>query len=150
MVEILTAVAYTAVGGNSRAQAGVVEFLILGLLMLFILQHSIVLAKKSKEAGILLLERVVVERCAARLEFALKELEFTGFGRKIIEVPQRPFASYNLGLEDGKITIKAFFEHIEFNKTVDLDGAKTSCTPGTYANLTFIVERWGNMTEVLC
>ncbi len=140
-------------GNHSRGQAGVIEFLVLILLLLFLLQQSLVLAQRTKEGGILMLERLMVERSADRLEFAVKELNFTGYGRKIIEIPERPFIKYYLALakaKKGGVILGASFEDITFNKDLNILDARLYCPPGTYPNITFKVENWGNGVEVIC
>ena len=139
--------------GGIRAQAGVLEFLVLILVMLFILQQSLVLAGKSKHAGILLLERMMVERSADQIEFAVEELGFSGYGRKTIEIPQQPFITYFIPLakaDAGSMLLGASFEDIAFTTDIDLHDARLSCSPGNYPNLTIRVENWGQGVEVLC
>jgi hypothetical protein len=148
VVKILSIIEHTNVGGR-KAQAGVVEFLILVLLMLFIFQQSLSIAAKTKEGGILLMEKIIVENSVDKLEFAIKELEFTGFGRKTIEVPKKPFIRYELLVKKEEVVLGAFCEEIKFNKTLDVNG-KIICPPGIYENLTLIVENWGNGVKVIC
>jgi hypothetical protein len=117
--------------------------------MLIIFHQSLVLAGNAKESGVLTLERMVVDRSADKIEFAVKELYFMGYGRKIVEVPEKPFISYNIN-STGGFTIGAFFEDIEFSRTLDLEGVKVSCDSGKYSNLTLIVENWGDGIGVRC
>jgi len=144
---------YNKVGRSLRGQSGVIEFLVLILIMLFLLQQSLVLANKTKEGGILLLERMMVERSADRIEFAVKELNFIGYGRKIIEIPGKPFITYFIPMAKGEndsVILGASFENIQFIKDIDIQEAKFYCPPGNYQNITFKIENLGAGVEVSC
>lgn len=136
--------------GGIRAQSNTVEFLALLLVMLFILHQSLVLAAKGKTAGILLLERMTVERTADRITSAVRQLEFSGYGRQTIRLPVRPFLHYHLALEKGAVILGASYENISFSTDLEVGSARVLCPPGVYPNLTLTLENWGDGVEVLC
>jgi len=132
-----------------RAQSGIVEFLILVFLMIFLAQQSLVLAGKAKQNGLLLLEKAVVDRSRERIDFVLTELNTTGAGKRTIILQEKPFITYGIRSNSTFITLFADAESAKYNSTIATD-IKSNCFLDNKKSVRIVVEKWGNDIEVTC
>lgn len=134
-----------------RAQSGVVEFLILVILMLFLVQQSFALAAQSRKAGVLLLERAVVDRNTDRIEFIIREHNNTGAGRQTVRIGPQPFLKYSIQYEQPNLTISAISDYVNYSQQIFAPGLKlTDCGSEVTDSLTIVIQSWESKTEVMC
>ena len=133
-----------------KAQAGVVEFLVLTLLMLFLAQGSLQLAGEARKNGLLLLQRSVVDRTLNRMEFIIHELNLTGAGRQKVEIRTLPFISYSLKKQKNEIILTAISDWSNYSSSISVPPLNFSCHPSTQSNLTITLQAWDSGIEVIC
>lgn len=133
-----------------RAQAGIVEFIILVLLMLLLAQGSLELAGEARKNGVLLLQRAVVDRSLERMDFIIHELNLTGAGRQKVEVRDLPFIRYSLDKNGDEMTLTAISEWTNYSSSITVPPLNFTCDPLNRSNLTITIQAWDSKIEVIC